>query len=77
MTGDYNCYMVDDNSEYTLCEDCDDNGYCEQCVYWDMGYWCDNEVEDWGSSCWYEDQEDTLTCYDCYAGEYCEMCYEA
>jgi hypothetical protein len=42
-----------------------------------QSYWCDNDVDDWGSVCWYDgDQDESLTCYDCYAGEYRELCYE-
>lgn len=75
--GDYTCWTEGDHDEYTVCHDCDENDYCETCLYWDMGYWCDNDVDDWGSVCWYDgEQDDSLTCYDCYAGEYCELCYE-
>jgi len=42
-----------------------------------MGYWCDNDVDDWGKVCWYDgDQDEFLTCYECYVGESCELCYE-
>ena len=69
------CWVADDDGDYEVCEYCWED-YCVLCVYFDMGYWCDDDEDDWGSVCW-DDGDDTLTCYDCYAGEYCELCYEA